>query len=83
MKTVDDPLWVRNEIDSPCVKLCVIHPKVGICAGCYRTLQEIAEWSAMPQADRRALMADLPERAGLLKKRRGGREARLNDRSEP
>jgi len=83
MKTVDDPLWVRNEIDSPCVKLCVIHPKVGICAGCDRTLQEIAEWSSMPQADRRALMADLPERAGLLKKRRGGREARLNDRSEP
>lgn len=73
------PVWVRDEIDSPCIKLCVIHPKVGICAGCYRSLQEIADWSAMAPDARRALMVELPERAGLLKKRRGGREARLSE----
>ncbi|WP_323037899.1 DUF1289 domain-containing protein [Pararhodobacter sp.] len=73
------PVWVRDEIDSPCVQLCVIHPKVGICAGCYRTLDEIAEWSLMTPEARRSVMAVLPDRAGLLKKRRGGRAARLND----
>lgn len=74
----DIPLWTRDEIDSPCVKLCVIHPRLGICAGCYRTLDEIAEWSAMTPEGRQALIADLPDRAGLLKKRQGGRAARLN-----
>jgi len=78
-----DPVWVRDEIDSPCTQICVIHPKVGICAGCYRSLQEIADWSRMTPDLRRQLMAELPERAGLLKKRRGGRGARLTGRSEP
>lgn len=72
------PVWVRDEIDSPCIQVCVIHPRVGICAGCYRTLQEIADWSTMPAAERHMLMAELPERAGQLKKRQGGRAARLS-----
>ena len=73
-----DKLWARDEIDSPCVQICVIHPREGICAGCYRTLDEIAAWSRMAPDARRTLMAELPDRASLLKKRRGGREARLN-----
>jgi len=79
-KATIDPVWVRNEIDSPCVNICVVHPTAGICAGCYRTLQEIADWSTMTPDNRAALMAQLPDRSGQLKKRRGGREARLNDR---
>ena len=70
-------IWKRAEIDSPCVILCVIHPRVGICAGCYRTLDEIGAWSQMTAEDRRMVMDALPERAGLLKKRRGGREGRM------
>lgn len=73
------PLWVRDEIDSPCTKICVIHPKVGICAGCYRSLQEIANWSLLSTDERQALKAQLPERAMLLKKRRGGRAARRHE----
>ena len=78
-KLSTDAIWMRNEIDSPCVKLCVIHPRVGICAGCYRTLDEIAEWSSLSPEARQSITATLPERASLLKKRRGGRDARLND----
>ena len=70
-------IWQRDEIESPCVNLCVIHPRVGICAGCYRTLDEIGAWSQMTAGDRRAVMAALPDRAGLLKRRRGGREGRM------
>jgi len=69
-------IWQRDEIDSPCVKICVIHPRAGICAGCYRTL-EIAAWSAMAPESRAQLMTELPGRASQLKKRRGGREGRL------
>lgn len=74
-----DRIWMRDEIDSPCVKICVIHPRAGICAGCYRTLDEIAEWSVMGAEGRARVMAALPDRAGSLKKRRGGREARLTE----
>ncbi|MCC5971747.1 MAG: DUF1289 domain-containing protein [Pararhodobacter sp.] len=73
------PIWKRAEIDSPCVNVCVIHPREGICAGCYRTIDEIGAWSQMTPEVRRSVMADLPSRAGLLKKRRGGREARIRD----
>ena len=73
------PIWARAEIDSPCVNVCVIHPREGICAGCYRTLEEIGAWSQMTPETRRGIMADLPARAGLLKKRRGGREAPMRN----
>ncbi|MEO1137840.1 MAG: DUF1289 domain-containing protein [Pseudomonadota bacterium] len=74
----DTPVWKRDEIDSPCVRICVVHPEARICTGCYRTIDEIAQWSRMTPDERTAVMADLPERAGQLRKRRGGRAARLN-----
>ena len=77
-----DDVWKRNEIDSPCVKLCVIHPKAQICTGCYRTLDEIGSWTSLSPELRREIMSDLPEREGLLKQRRGGRAARLAGREE-
>ncbi|MGV6848874.1 MAG: DUF1289 domain-containing protein [Marinibacterium sp.] len=66
-----------SPIASPCVNICVVHPREGICTGCFRTIEEITRWASMDPADRAALMADLPARAAQLKKRRGGRAARL------
>ena len=43
-------------------------PRTNLCFGCGRTLPEIARWSAMDSAERRAIMAQLPARmagAGL------------------
>jgi predicted Fe-S protein YdhL (DUF1289 family) len=67
----------RDEIESPCIKVCVVHPEARICTGCLRSIDEITRWSRMTPAERRDVMAALPDRAGLLKKRRGGRAARL------
>lgn len=72
-----DDIWSRNEIESPCVRICVVHPEERICTGCYRTMDEIAGWSKLPSDDRRAIMEALPDRASRLQKRRGGRAARL------
>ena len=69
-------VWTREEIDSPCVKVCVVHPAARLCVGCLRTMDEIAAWSRMTAETRRAIMADLPSRAGQLTQRRGGRAAR-------
>lgn len=73
-----DAIWRRAEIESPCVKICVIHPEARLCIGCHRTINEISTWSRLSQEDRRAIMADLATRAPLLSKRRGGRAARLS-----
>lgn len=66
-------VWSRAEIESPCVRICVVHPEARICVGCLRTGEEIARWSSMTAVERRAVMAALPGRSGLLARRRGGR----------
>lgn len=67
---------MRDEVESPCVKVCVVHPTERICVGCLRSIDEIARWSRMEPAERQEIMEDLPERAPRLRKRRGGRAAR-------
>ena len=73
---MSDDLWARDEIESPCVKICVIHPAEGLCTGCLRTLDEIAGWSQMTPEARRAIMAGLEARRARLTQRRGGRSGR-------
>jgi predicted Fe-S protein YdhL (DUF1289 family) len=42
--------------------VCVIDPGTGLCAGCLRTLDEIARWGAIDDDARRAIVAKLPAR---------------------
>ena len=74
---MSDEIWSRSEVESPCVKICVVHPAARICTGCLRTIDEIGAWSRMTPEARRAVMAELPSRAGQISRRRGGRAARL------
>ena len=37
-------------------------PQSGLCRGCLRTLDEIARWGAMSDAEREAVMRELPSR---------------------
>ena len=73
----DDEIWRRDEIESPCVRICVVHPAARLCTGCLRSIDEITRWSKMTPEARRTVMAELPDRAGQLTQRRGGRAARL------
>lgn len=75
---MSDEVWKRDEVQSPCVKICVVHPEERLCVGCYRSIDEIARWSRMTDDERRAVLADLPARAPRLVKRRAGRMARLD-----
>ena len=72
-----DHIWSRAEIESPCIKICVIEPKSRLCTGCLRTIDEIGAWSQMTHEARTQVMDDLPARAGQITQRRGGRAARL------
>jgi len=72
-----DDVWKRDEVESPCIKICVVHPESRLCTGCLRSIDEIGGWSRMTPQERRAVMDELPTRAGSFSKRRGGRAARL------
>ena len=72
-------VWNRDEVQSPCVKLCVVHPEERICVGCFRSIDEISAWSRLTPAERTEIMAELPARAPRLQKRRGGRGARISN----
>ncbi len=76
MRRDNDGLWRREEIASPCIKICVIHPETRLCTGCHRSIEEIGAWSQMSAEARAEVMADLPGREALLRKRRGGRAGR-------
>ncbi len=74
---MSDDVWRREEVESPCIKICVVHPEARICTGCLRSIDEITAWGRMSNDARRAVMAELPGRQSLLKVRRGGRTARM------
>jgi predicted Fe-S protein YdhL (DUF1289 family) len=46
----------RTEIASPCVKLCTLDPTGAYCLGCGRSVAEIAGWTRLDEADRRAVI---------------------------
>ena len=36
---MNDDVWKRGEVESPCIKLCVVHPEERLCIGCFRTIE--------------------------------------------
>ncbi|PHR85986.1 MAG: hypothetical protein COA76_17045 [Moritella sp.] len=44
-------VWERDEVESPCTQICVVHPETNLCTGCARTLDEISRWSQMTMRD--------------------------------
>ncbi len=47
---------------SPCVKVCQMDPRRGLCLGCRRSLDEIARWSSMSDAERDHILSELSAR---------------------
>ena len=52
-------------MNSPCTKVCVMDAEQRFCLGCKRTLDEIARWSGMSDAEQAAVLAKLPARRSL------------------
>jgi predicted Fe-S protein YdhL (DUF1289 family) len=46
-------------VPSPCINVCRIDPASGVCAGCRRSLDEIAAWSRLDDAGKRIVWARL------------------------
>lgn len=49
-------------IASPCINVCRMDEATGLCAGCCRTLEEIAAWSAATDDTKRRILRAVQER---------------------
>lgn len=53
---------MSTPIKTPCVKVCFVDPKAGLCVGCFRTMEELGKWTRYSDAEREQIMGALPER---------------------
>ncbi|MEQ1683409.1 MAG: DUF1289 domain-containing protein [Burkholderiaceae bacterium] len=52
----------ETPVASPCTSVCRMDARTGWCEGCLRTLDEIAVWSKLDDADKRQVWLLLDER---------------------
>ncbi len=50
-------------VPSPCLSVCRMEKGSALCAGCFRTLDEIAAWGSLPDPAKRAVWAQIALRA--------------------
>jgi predicted Fe-S protein YdhL (DUF1289 family)/acyl-coenzyme A thioesterase PaaI-like protein len=65
-----------SAVASPCIDVCRMNPETGFCDGCFRTLDEIAAWSAYDDDAKRAVLARVDSR------KQGARVAMLGESFE-
>jgi uncharacterized protein len=53
----------ESKLPSPCIAVCAMDLATGLCHGCLRTLDEIADWSTMGDEDKRTVWARIEVRA--------------------
>jgi predicted Fe-S protein YdhL (DUF1289 family) len=51
----------RSDVPSPCRQICALDPR-GICTGCLRSIEEIAEWGAATPERRREILRGISRR---------------------
>lgn len=54
----------ERNVPSPCTSLCRMRAADGLCEGCSRTLDEIARWAQLSDAQKRAVWQQLAQREG-------------------
>lgn len=64
------------DLVSPCIGVCQMDAQTGLCRGCWRTIEEIASWSAVDREARLAILQRLRER----RRAAGGDRRRVNAR---
>ena len=53
---------MTTPVASPCISVCTMDEATGWCVGCLRTLDEIAVWSLLDEADKREVWVELSHR---------------------
>ena len=56
----------EHHVPSPCVRLCTLDD-ADICIGCFRSLDEIKDWSRLDNPGRRAILSAAEQRRAAAK----------------
>lgn len=51
-----------DQVPSPCISVCRMDASTGLCEGCWRTLDEIVQWSSADNQAKRAILARIAQR---------------------
>jgi predicted Fe-S protein YdhL (DUF1289 family) len=51
-----------QQLPSPCISVCTMVQATGLCAGCLRTLDEIAAWSRLDDTAKRQVWQRIEQR---------------------
>lgn len=63
----DSETGAETKIETPCARVCAVHPTLRLCVGCGRSLDEIAEWTILTAQERDRIMALLPQRLASMR----------------
>ena len=58
--------WSSGQILSPCISICRMNDTSGLCDGCFRTRDEIANWAGAVDAAKEATWARIDQRLNAL-----------------
>lgn len=53
-------------VPSPCISVCRMDARSGLCLGCFRTIDEIVAWGRQSDRDRRVVWQQIVHRAALV-----------------
>jgi predicted Fe-S protein YdhL (DUF1289 family) len=57
-----DPRLHAGALPSPCISICTMNSQTGLCDGCLRTIDEIAQWSSASEEVKLAIWLDIKRR---------------------
>ena len=66
-------------VASPCVSVCVMDDASGWCTGCLRTLDEIAVWGLLDDAEKRGVWLQLSQRRVQWRQLQASRQVSPSD----
>lgn len=52
----------KSRVNSPCNGVCQIGGHEQLCIGCFRSMDEITQWRALDDTQRRAVLAKVAQR---------------------
>jgi len=61
-----DPATDAGKVPSPCISICKMNPQTGLCEGCLRTIDEIAQWSTASEERKRQVWVEIRRRQDAL-----------------
>ncbi|SNS11037.1 hypothetical protein SAMN06265795_10166 [Noviherbaspirillum humi] len=57
-----DPRQDGGPVPSPCINICRMDERTGLCQGCQRTIDEIAAWGMASEDEKRAVWRAIERR---------------------